>query len=113
MIYVKIKAGLGNQMFQYAFGMALSLERKEPLYLDIYYYKRKNLNIKKAESTNLLNADTSATFLIAVKTGDKDIDKIKNKRLICSSFPEWLKKFNFNQWVERTTFWDVYEVDNL
>ncbi len=81
--------------------------------LDIYYYKRKNLNIKKAESTNLLNADTSAVFLIAVKTGDKEIDKIKNKRLICSSFPEWLKKFNFNQWVERTTFWDVYEVDNL
>lgn len=39
MIVVKIKAGLGNQMFQYAFGRALSFKRNEPLSLDISYYK--------------------------------------------------------------------------
>ena len=38
MVIIKIKAGLGNQMFQYAFGRALSLERKEPLFLDASYY---------------------------------------------------------------------------
>ena len=38
MIYVKIKAGLGHQMFQYAFGRALSLRRKELLVLDTSWY---------------------------------------------------------------------------
>lgn len=38
MLIIKIKSGLGNQLFQYAFGKALSLERNEPIFLDISYY---------------------------------------------------------------------------
>lgn len=34
MIVIKLKGGLGNQMFQYAFGRRLSLKRKEILKLD-------------------------------------------------------------------------------
>lgn len=39
MIYIQIKAGLGNQMFQYAFGRALSIEQNRPLALDISWYE--------------------------------------------------------------------------
>lgn len=35
MLIVKIKAGLGNQLFQYAFGRTLSIKRNESLFLDI------------------------------------------------------------------------------
>ncbi|MES3005356.1 MAG: alpha-1,2-fucosyltransferase [Patescibacteria group bacterium] len=38
MIYIQIKAGLGNQMFEYAFGRALSLEQGKPLALDLSWY---------------------------------------------------------------------------
>jgi hypothetical protein len=39
MIIVKIKAGLGNQMFQYACGRAVSLKREDELKLDISSYQ--------------------------------------------------------------------------
>lgn len=35
MLIIRLKGGLGNQMFQYAFGRALSEKRGEALYLDI------------------------------------------------------------------------------
>ncbi|WP_022705649.1 alpha-1,2-fucosyltransferase [Pseudorhodobacter ferrugineus] len=40
MIVMQIKGGLGNQMFQYAAGRALSLQTGMPLHLDLRYYRR-------------------------------------------------------------------------
>ena len=81
--------------------------------LKVYYYKRDNLLLKKASSAVQLNADSITKFLVASKTGNKTLDSIHNKRLIWSSHPEWIKLFDFYNWVERTPFWNVYEVDRL
>ena len=43
MLIIKITSGLGNQMFQYAFGRALSLRRKEDLFLDTNSYKAQSI----------------------------------------------------------------------
>ncbi|KKP77934.1 MAG: hypothetical protein UR73_C0007G0019 [candidate division WS6 bacterium GW2011_GWF1_35_23] len=43
MVIVEIKGGLGNQLFQYAFGRAISLYRKEQLVLDVSWYYKDNV----------------------------------------------------------------------
>ncbi|MCK9351778.1 MAG: alpha-1,2-fucosyltransferase [Candidatus Pacebacteria bacterium] len=40
MITVKFTGGLGNQMFQYAFGRRLSLDQKSELFFDTSWYKK-------------------------------------------------------------------------
>jgi len=43
MIIIKSTGGLGNQMFQYAFGKACSVRTGEPLFLDLTWKKRRFL----------------------------------------------------------------------
>ncbi len=42
MIVIRVYAGLGNQMFQYAIGRALSLAKGEPLVLDLSWFSRRS-----------------------------------------------------------------------
>lgn len=52
MIILRLKAGLGNQMFQYAFARSLSLRRNEELLLDLSSFK------------NMAARDTSRSYLL-------------------------------------------------
>lgn len=53
MIIVKIKAGLGNQMFQYALGRRLSLDWQDELRFDLSWFN----NIKSNETSRTLEID--------------------------------------------------------
>lgn len=53
MIIVKISGGLGNQLFQYALGRALSLKLNCELVLDISFYPRQSLRKYELDKFNI------------------------------------------------------------
>lgn len=70
MIITKIKAGLGNQMFQYATAKQLAIELKTDMYLDLTYYYNSaerqfglgnyNIDYKIAEEKDIINLKNSS-----------------------------------------------------
>jgi len=55
MVIVRIFGGLGNQLFEYAFGRALSLKKNTPLLLD-YYDQISRIDLNGEKLTKITNA---------------------------------------------------------
>ena len=45
MVIIKITGGLGNQMFQYAYGNVLSIKSNEALFLDLTWYGKREVKV--------------------------------------------------------------------
>jgi GPI mannosyltransferase 3 len=79
---------------------------------DIGYYKRGTLVLKKAESLNPLDPGSGRKYLFVLNNRDPELAYFKKNRLVYSSYPEWIRIFNFGNWVDRTKIWYVYEDGN-
>ena len=79
---------------------------------EIHYYKRENLVIKKAESPLSLESLDGKKSLVAIMSTDSEITFFKQYKLVYTSYPEWIRRFNINHWMDRTKIWYVYEVGN-
>ncbi|NOU47319.1 MAG: hypothetical protein HOO86_09680, partial [Bacteroidales bacterium] len=78
--------------------------------VDIYFYKRSNLEFQKVDSVqNIIPSTDTVSLVVTNKPGQQFPDKYKPV-LIYSTFPQWVSHFNFNHWIERTFFWYVYEL---
>jgi len=79
-------------------------------YRNIYYYKRTNLELIKINSIDNIDLVNNRKQLLI--TTDKAVvkDIKRHKKLIYSTFPDWILRFNFNNWVERTSRYYVYEL---
>ena len=82
------------------------------LALYINYYKRKNVCTAEVDSLDKLPIYGEDPYIIAVdRRYGYDIDGLPGKkRLIYSSFPDWIHAINFNNWLDRSQWWLVYEV---
>lgn len=59
MIITKIQGGLGNQMFQYAYGKHLATKYKKKLYCDINFYQYQSLRNFSLQDFENIDLDTS------------------------------------------------------
>ena len=59
---ITIKGGLGNQLFQYAHGLKLSLVDKKNIKYDISFFENTKKNSNRPFLLNKFNIDTKAQF---------------------------------------------------
>jgi GPI mannosyltransferase 3 len=79
--------------------------------LDIYFYKRSNLDIVKVGSFNEVDYMTKSNLLIVTRD-TSGLNEIKyGRKMIYSSYPEWIRTFNFNNWMARANIWYVFELN--
>ena len=86
MIIVELQGGLGNQMFQYAFGKSLAIKLNTPLYFDISCFELEN---EKSDKMRPYQLDL---FNLPIKFAKKNII---NQFLNPSKFQRGLNKFGF------------------
>jgi hypothetical protein len=84
MIIISIKGGLGNQMFQYAFGRKMSIINNAELFLDLRWFNTENEDFPRKYVLDKfnINAEIANPILInKVRGGFKNYDSIYNRIL--------------------------------
>jgi len=76
---------------------------------EVHYYKRENLKIIKAQLPGDPVFLKGKKYLIAVRGKDPELSLFKGHKLVYASYPEWIKRFNINNWLDRTQSWYIYE----
>ncbi|MFZ4520660.1 MAG: glycosyltransferase family 39 protein [Bacteroidales bacterium] len=80
--------------------------------VDIQFYKRSNLVFVKTDSLQHIFPSAGTISLFVTDKPVSLSEAPQKAELVYSSFPQWVSHFNFNHWMERTSFWYVYELKN-
>jgi len=93
MIIVKITGGLGNQMFQYSLGRALSIKLDCELVLDVTFYPSQELRKYELDKFNISARFATTEELIRVGAGESLISKVVHKlKLEPMIYPLYIKE---------------------
>lgn len=77
---------------------------------DIYFYKQQNLTIQQINSVDSIKKDINCTQLIAFTYNTLPRNFEQTNKLVYASYPYWITKFNFNNWLNRVDVYYVYEI---
>ena len=92
---------------QYTEPIKLYCFEEDPYYkaMHSHFYKRPNLQ------TEVVKILPKQSCLLAIRR--KDVAKVHlnpNAKKVYSTLPEWMESLNINGWIDRTNFWEVYEL---
>lgn len=95
----------------YEHPITLHFKRDYPYHLlDMNFYKRPSLEIRRIKSFDEITFNDSGKCLLVTLKKEEIENSSFNAKLVYSTLPEWITYFNFNNWVERTRIWHVYEL---
>lgn len=75
--------------------------------LDIYFYRRKNLSIEPIKS---LDDIPEGKNRLVIQEHRDETNNPKLGKLIYTTYPDWILKYNFNNWQEHSHSWYIYEL---
>lgn len=91
MIVVRLKGGLGNQLFQYASALSLAMNKKLPLRMDVSFYKEQKLRGYKLRELNIdysekiIDSELPVTIkVIRNRYVNKTLRKLGLRHIVCS-----------------------------
>lgn len=77
---------------------------------DICFYKRKTLAFQHVDSLQMVIPPDDTICLILSDKPGLQATKQFSPVLIYATLPQWVRHFNVNHWIERTSFWYIYEL---
>ena len=106
MIIIRIWGGLGNQMFQYAFGYAMAKERRTTLKLDTYFFSEKYQSNNSYTNQRLQITDMTIEFKEQVNSvGEVRSAAFLQKQFVnrvCKVFPSFVLNLKGMKYVKET-----------
>ena len=82
-------------------------KENEPIH---YFYLRDNLTYNKVKDAESFELNNEEINLLVLDNQELPEDYKYSHKLVYSSFPNWMKSFNFGGWMERATYRRVYEI---
>jgi phosphatidylinositol glycan class B len=77
------------------------------------FYKHLNLRPVKMDNPQHIDCKASENCIIALTCPETIKYGVPDGKLIFSDCHEWLYKFNFNDWLDRTALYNIYEIHSI
>jgi len=78
--------------------------------LPVHFFAQTNLQTKNVSSFKEIKSDKSKTILFSSQTKLLSSDSTRQFKLVYQTIPEWVYNFNFNNWLERSGVFYLYEM---
>ena len=78
--------------------------------LDIHYYKKENLRFQHIDSIQQVKLKINSTAIFVTEQPSLCLGNNIMVIEVYNTFPLWIKKFNYNNWLARSKSWHAFEL---